>query len=541
MRSSLLFSSLCLPLFGYAAPQKKAADPTVSIASGTIVGTATAVSNQPSVTGLANAYLGVPYAKSPPLRFAPPEAPAAWSTPLKAQQLPPACLQQFLPGSDGEREREYFNNPGLSPPAESEDCMYLNVFAPQDASPTNLKAVMFWVFGGNLQIGTASLAYYNGSSLAVNHDVVVVAINYRTNMFGFSNSPEIAAGKQNSGFLDQRFALQWVQDNIKHFGGDPTKVTIFGESAGGYSIKQLLANPPNPLPFRAAIMESQQALRAGNGLVSYNQVAANFGCALALSPLACLRKVSGTAIQQYISNNSVDFPPVTNDGTDSGSQTLPAIESGKFADVPILIGTNKDEFTVFLAILGLNPQVSGVSSAAQAIAPALSNQVITALTSTYPQSVVDDADALLSRIITDFIFTCTTSTFSSAIASAGRQPVWRYRYDASFANLQFFPNAGAYHSSEIPLVYGTYLNNQNGPVTQDEVQLSMYMQNAWASFAKDPSGGPGWPRLGSNNGVELGVLGGTNKTNGESTQNLLVADYPCVVLDPILIASGEAY
>jgi acetylcholinesterase/carboxylesterase 2 len=215
MLSSFALSALTLlPLLAAAAPQAGGGgttpppNPTVTIASGTIIGTATTVSNQPTVTGYANAYLGVPFA-APPVRFAPPSPPAPYST-LTAQTLPPACLQQFFPGAIGERAKAFFNNPGLPPPAESEDCLYLNVFAPQGASPSNLKPVLFWIYGGNLAFGTASLAYYNGSSLAVNEDVVVVAINYRTNIFGFSNSPEIAKGQQNSGFLDQRFALQWV-------------------------------------------------------------------------------------------------------------------------------------------------------------------------------------------------------------------------------------------------------------------------------------------------------------------------------------------
>lgn len=163
-----------------AAPTTPAPNPTVTIASGVVIGTATRVSNQPSVTGLVNAYLGVPFADKP-VRFAPPQPISAPFGTIKAQTNPPACLQQFLTGDAGAKTRAYFNNPFLPPPAESEDCLYLNVFAPQCASPTNLKPVFFWIYGGNLEFGTASLAYYNGSSLAVNEDIVVVAINYRTN------------------------------------------------------------------------------------------------------------------------------------------------------------------------------------------------------------------------------------------------------------------------------------------------------------------------------------------------------------------------
>lgn len=146
MHSPQFFILLGSALLTQAVPhQPRAADPTVTIASGVVVGTATRVSNQPTVTGLANAYLGIPFAKSPPLRFAPPEAPEPWTTPLVAQTEPAACLQQFLPGDFGTREATYFNNPGLPPPRESEDCLYLNVFTPQDASVSELKPVMFWV------------------------------------------------------------------------------------------------------------------------------------------------------------------------------------------------------------------------------------------------------------------------------------------------------------------------------------------------------------------------------------------------------------
>lgn len=146
------------------------------------------------------------------------------------------------------------------------------------------------------------------------------------------------------------------------------------------------------------------------------------------------------------------------------------------------------------------------------------------------------------RVLTDLLFTCTTRSFSNAINNAGRQPVWRYRYDGSFPNLQFGLDLKAYHSSEIPEVWGTYpLSNQYGQATSDEINLSKYMQHAWANFAKNPSGGPGWPKLGSNGGVELGVLGGKNNTAGEYTAPLITSDYPCYLYEPALIAAGAAY
>jgi carboxylesterase 2 len=143
------YSLLCLAITSYASPilHGRATDPTVTLDLGVVIGTATRLTNQPSVTGLANAYLGVPFASSPPLRFAPPTAPSPWTQPLVAQKLPPACLQSFGSGATAAKTKEYFNNPYYDPPQESEDCLYLNVFAPPDASPTNLKPVMFWLFG----------------------------------------------------------------------------------------------------------------------------------------------------------------------------------------------------------------------------------------------------------------------------------------------------------------------------------------------------------------------------------------------------------
>lgn len=143
---------------------------------------------------------------------------------------------------------------------------------------------------------------------------------------------------------------------------------------------------------------------------------------------------------------------------------------------------------------------------------------------------------------TDLLFTCTTQTVAEAIRIAGRQKIWRYRYDASFPNTQFFANAGAYHTAEIPSVWGTYpTTNQFGSVTATQIALSKYMQGAWAGFAKDPNSGPGWPRLGSAFGVEMGILGGDDAPSGEKTVALARTDLACVLYDPILIAANLAY
>lgn len=151
-------------------------EPTVTIDTGVIIGTTTAI---PSATATVNQYLGVPFAQSPPERFSPPRPALPHVSPLVAQQRKSACIQQFqYPRSSYEFVRLVFNNP---PPEESEDCLYLNVFAPSTPAPPDGRAVMYWIYGGSLQFGNAGQPLYDGSYFAANEDVIVVTVNYRTN------------------------------------------------------------------------------------------------------------------------------------------------------------------------------------------------------------------------------------------------------------------------------------------------------------------------------------------------------------------------
>jgi carboxylesterase 2 len=212
-----------------------------------------------------------------------------------------------------------------------------------------------------------------------------------TTVFGFSNSPEIPFGQQNSGLLDQRFALQWARSNIARFGGDPDKITIFGESAGGESVKQLLAQPPSPRPFRAAIMESQNTVLIGDGKVNYNKVLSHFGCA----SLECIRGVAATDIQAYVDNEGLQFPPVEGDGTYT-SNILPSIVSGKFANVPIMMGTNLDEAQIFLAVAGLDSGTDLVDGVLELTGLNISS-IENSLLSKYAAEGIDGGIALLNR------------------------------------------------------------------------------------------------------------------------------------------------
>ncbi|KAE9989657.1 hypothetical protein EG327_002420 [Venturia inaequalis] len=504
--------------------------PTVTIASGVVVGKTTTISNQPSVTAQAKAYLGVPFAQSPPLRFSPPVAAAAWSSPIQAQALKPSCIGQLQDTNDTSALTNPIDGPIIP---ESEDCLYLNVYTPANATAGSNKPVMFWLFGGNLQYGSGSLQVYDGTSLAVTQDVVVVTINYRTNIFGFSSSPEVPFGSQNSGFLDQRFALQWVQKNIAQFGGDPAKVMIFGESAGGESVKQLLASPPSPLPFHSAIMESQQTFLIGDGKANYLNVLAHFGC----TTIQCLRQVSAADIKNYTLTAGLMFPPAAGDGT-YVKDIRSSISSGKFAKVPIMMGTNLNEARLFLGAVGLTNDGSTIVNSVLSLFGLNSTAAQQNILSKYAADVINNDIVLADRIITDATYTCTTSSIATFLNSFG-YTVWRYRYNPSFPSTNVFPNSGAYHTSEIPEVFGTYpLSDRYGNVTQQQIQLSAFMQGAWAKMARNPSQGPGWPKIGSNFGFELGDLG-LGSSSGVTVVATFNADYACAATVHSIIRSSS--
>jgi carboxylesterase 2 len=318
-----------------------------------------------------------------------------------------------------------------------------------------------------------------------------------------------------------------VQANIASFGGDPTKVTIFGESAGGYSVKQLVATPPEPVPFRAAILESEAATIPASPLASWDQLVLLTNCAAAPSQIDCVRAVPAAQIKSIIEQYMIGFGPVE-DGTTYVKDTRTAFTTHTAAQIPLFFGTNSQEGRVFAYLFGLNANYTAQQYLEQTFPGATALQA--AIFAAYPPALQNQPYEFASQVITDLIFTCTTSALSTLTAANG-YPTWRYFFNQTFPNTQIFPDAGVYHSSEIPEVFGTY---PTANVTAFEVNLSKYMQTAWANFAKNPIGGPGWPRLGTNFGIELGDLIG----NGEQTIPLASVDYICALYAPIIAAQG---
>ncbi|KAM9452560.1 acetylcholinesterase-like isoform 9-T10 [Salvelinus alpinus] len=323
--------------------------------------------------GYVRAFLGIPYGNPPvgELRFRPPQPADGWTGVLHATRYPNSCLQPQDTLFPGFRGAEMWN-PNTK---MSEDCLYLNIWTPpplfkredpkryKSSSPgSSLAPVMVWIYGGGFTTGTASLDLYDGQFLSQSEGVVVVSMNYRLGPLGFLSLPESEGVRGNAGMLDQRLALYWVANNIAAFGGDPSKVTLFGESAGSASVGLHLLSPGSHGLFNRAILQSgspntpwavttQQ--QAWNRSLSLGRL---LGCPLA--PLAvleqCLQKAHPEDIikQQY---NVLSLPtllalPFTPSVDQNFLPDMPEVllRTGHFLKTEVLIGLNQDEGTYFL-------------------------------------------------------------------------------------------------------------------------------------------------------------------------------------------------
>ncbi|MEU6104131.1 carboxylesterase/lipase family protein [Streptomyces flaveolus] len=277
-------------------------------------------------------FLGIPYA-APPVgagRWQPPAPAAAWTGTRSATSPGSRCLQSG--GSTG---------PGMS-----EDCLYLNVYTPAHRTSRPLP-VMFWIHGGGFSSGSGDRE--DGSLIARTNNVVVVTINYRLGVFGFLDLPGLSKqGAGNYGLLDQEAALRWTQRNIGTFGGDASRVTIAGESAGGHSVCALLSSPPARGLFSGAIIQSggcpsytvEQAVTRGK------KYAAAVGCSTTAPDLACLRNKPASDLQSAAKDfigGLVSGPLPTSGVPELPVAPLEAVRTGRTANVPLLIGHTRDE------------------------------------------------------------------------------------------------------------------------------------------------------------------------------------------------------
>lgn len=481
-----------------AASCAPAATPSVSgalenpiqIDSGLVSGT---------VTDGLSIYKGIPFATPPVgnLRWKPPQPAAPWQGVRQCTEFGPVPHQWAALGP---------------PPKDSnEDCLYLNIWTPAEKRSDRLP-VMVWLYGGGFRFGSGSTSLYDGVNLA-RHGVIVVTLNYRVGTLGFIAHPLLSKESEhnasgNYGILDQIAALQWVQKNIAAFGGDPNRVTIFGESAGAISVACLMASPLAKGLFQRAISQSLAEL----GLLAHirenqygiepaesqgERLAKDLGCDTAHDPIACMRAKSAEEVMaagkppaDYLSPG-YRYGPIV-DGWVLPDLPMNIFEAGKQHDVPYLLGSNTDEWALFQ--LRVKTTADSYQTYVKMTAGEYAQQVLTM----YPAANDEQAKTSAKQVLTLYAFTCPAKAYAAAM---DKVPAKAYFYQ--FTRVP--PGAtqlGAFHALEIGYVFGNLvpiLPTPDPDAYFDDMDraLSGNMMSYWAQFAAsgDPNqkGLTHWP------------------------------------------------
>ena len=429
-------------------------------------------------------FKGIPFAAPPvgALRWKAPQPVKPWPGVKQADQFGPGCVQAA--------------SPYMQVPSMSEDCLYLNVWTPAKAAGDRLP-VMVWIYGGAFTGGAASMAAYDGTRLA-EKGVVIVTINYRLGPFGFLAHPELTKesgkGSGNYGLQDQIAALRWVKDNIGRFGGDASRVTIFGESAGGISVSMLTVSPYAKGLFQRAISESggnfgipRTASEAGATAPALSVAEADgqrFLQALGAADLKSAREVPAEKVLATAGSARVRFWPVFDGDVIPGDQ-YKLYEARQFNDTPILVGTNSDEGNLFVrssTTAAFETQVrNGYGKDADAVLAA------------YPHATDEQASRAAKDLFRDSTFAWGTWAWARLQSEKGTGRAYVYYFDHKTPQSP----AGANHAAEIGFVFRNPGGGRAGAPTAAEIALSELMSSYWTNFAKtgDPNGAglPAWP------------------------------------------------
>ncbi|KAM4833751.1 acylcarnitine hydrolase-like [Thomomys bottae] len=436
-------------------------------------------------------FLGIPFAKPPvgPLRFAPPEPPEPWSGVRDGTSHPAMCLQNTDITNTMILK---FLKPRIPSFSMSEDCLYLNIYSPTSAQEGSNLPVMVWIHGGGMVTGMASL--YDGSKLAATEDVVVVAIQYRLGVPGFfSTGDQHATG--NWGFLDQVAALRWVQQNIAHFGGNPNRVTIFGESAGGISVSSHVMSPMSQGLFHGAIMESGVALLPD--LVSSSSEAVSSmvvnlsGCELMDSEalVNCLR---GKSEEEMLAiTKTFNFIPAVVDGVFLPRHPMELLASADFHPVPSIIGVNSDEYgCVIPMVTGLLDTIKGINRTIL-LAVIQNTNLPAECADLLMQEYMGDTEdthtlqAQIQDMMGDFMFVMPALQVAQFQRSHAPVYFYEFQHPHSFFKDQKPPHVRADHGDEVAFVFGSSFCGSPPGFSEEEELLSRRMMKYWANFARN--------------------------------------------------------
>jgi para-nitrobenzyl esterase len=433
-------------------------------------------------------FLGIPYAAPPvgALRFAAPAPPPAHDGVRPAHVAAPPAPQPASP-------LESFLSEGRAVPPSEAGCLALNVWTP--AADAGRRPVMVFVHGGGFVWGSSDAPIYEGTRLASAHDVVVVSCNYRLGALGFTAiGPDAGPGFRGSGSVgvqDVAAALAWVRDNVASFGGDPGNVTLFGESAGAMSVATLLGMPAARGLFHKAILESGAASNVALGpdaLAITAELAAVLGVGADLASLQAVDVERLVAAQAEVSarhtRDGLAWRPVV-DGVHLPRPPLDAVADGEAVGVPLLIGTNLDEWRLFSTFdPGFATQDDATATAE--IARLAGDPELAG--ATYRKRL---GDVPLTRVLecaaTDAYFRVPATRLAEAQDRAGGA-VWSYLFSWPSALL------GACHGLELPFVFDTLDTTSGALLAGAEAPraLATQVQATWAAFARhgDPSAGP---------------------------------------------------
>jgi para-nitrobenzyl esterase len=452
-------------------------------------------------------FRGVPYARAD--RFGPPQAPVPWTGVLGARHFGPTAPQRRSP-MDALL--------GIDKQNPSEDCLFLNVFTP--GADEVRRPVMVWIHGGGFTNGSGHVPFYNGTNLARGGDVVVVTLNYRLGVLGFlrtehlfgargvgeSHSPGGAASTGVNGLRDQIAALRWVRDNIAGFGGDPDRVTVFGESAGGMSVTALLSAPEASGLIHTAIAqsgagenvlstdESERVTAEVFGRLGLDLTAAGARRLQDLPVEALLEAQTATEAGELMTGMGgrqrgerflkLPFEP-TVDGDLLPRRPLDAVRDGCAAGVPLVVGTTAEEWKMFML------QEAGGELADEQLARRAANLVgddpaaVDELIGLYRQAKPDTLNRdLWSALMTDHVFRLPAVRLAEAQLPHG--PVWMYRFDhpsSAFGGL-----AGACHTIDVPFVFDNVdipaIEMLLGGVDDEVRRLAGTCATAWSTMAR---------------------------------------------------------
>ncbi|MCV7117400.1 carboxylesterase/lipase family protein [Mycobacterium nebraskense] len=457
--------------------------------------------------GRISTWKGVRYAAPPvgDLRFRVPQPPERWTEVADATTFGPACLQPVFP-----------NMPLDLGAPQGDDCLRLNIWASSDTEPGDSKPVMVWLHGGAYVLGSGSQVLYDGRRLVGGGDVIVVTVNYRLGALGFVDLSSLDTGRRrfdsNIGLHDVLAALRWVRDNIAAFGGDPGRVTLFGESAGAGIVTTLLAVPAAEGLFSAAIAQSSPATsvydrdrgrRVASSLLDKLGIAESDGQRLLGVPDAAILSASQQVFDEVPVRNpgTLAFVPIV-DGDLLHDYPVKLAQEGRSHPVPLIIGTNKHEAALFRLmrspLMPITPHaITSMFSQIAAEQPDLQLPTPEEIGSAYTYSRWRRKARSMS-IATDVGFRMPSVWLAEG--HSGVAPVYLYRFDYSTPLLKVLLVRAA-HATELPYVWGN-LGAPKDPTlklggSKTAKAVSKRMRTRWVNFAArstpaGPDGEPDW-------------------------------------------------